>query len=61
MMFALYSFDPSSVMVEGYIHHGCYDSDQECNEAATEFDHYRIELISNCGACVIFESLWGAI
>lgn len=60
-MFALYSFDPSSVMVDGYIHHGCYESEQECNEAAIAFDYYRIELISDFGACLKFESPWGAI
>jgi hypothetical protein len=59
MSFALYSFDPSTLMVDGYIHAGRYDSEQECNEAAIALSHYRIELISDFGACVIFESSWG--
>lgn len=61
MMFALYSFDPSTLMVNGYIHRGRYESESECNEAATGFDYYRIELISDFGACLKFESPWEAI
>jgi hypothetical protein len=56
MSFALYSFDPNSVMVDGYVHTGRYESEQDCNEAAIALSHYRIELISNFGACLLFES-----
>jgi hypothetical protein len=59
MSFALYSFNPNTLMVDGYIHHGRYDSEQECNDTAIAFDYYRIELISDFGACVVFESSWG--
>lgn len=58
MSYTLYSFSPETLMSEGYAHRGVFETEQECDEAAIAFDYYRIELISDFGACVIFESPW---
>lgn len=60
-MFALYSFDPSSVIVDGYIHHGCYQSEQECDDTAfaQNYAYYRIEQLLSYGSCMVFETPWG--
>lgn len=61
MSFALYSFDPSTLMIDGYIHHGRYESEHECNDTAfaQNYAYYRIEQLFSYGSCLVFETPWG--
>jgi hypothetical protein len=59
--FVLYSFHPDAVYVDGYVYHGQFDSVPECDEFAAGMDFYRIERITDYGACLVFESSWEAI
>lgn len=62
-MYRLYTFNPQTVMTEGYLHRGEFASEQDCNDFAFEnnFAFYRIELISFWGCLLIFETPWETV
>ena len=55
--YKLFSFNPQTVQNDGYVYCDCFATQQECENAAfaNGYTYYRIELISDFGACLLFE------
>lgn len=60
MSYALYGFNPATLMSEGYSHQGVFDTEQDCNDEAFALGlmHYRIEMRVAWGSVLVYETPW---
>lgn len=60
-MFKLYVFNPEDVEISGYVYKGTFATEQECNQEAFALNanYFRIELQTDFGSKLVFESNHG--